>query len=234
MLKTLALWEWRRLAYSSKGALWALLLFPGLLFLPWPSLGLFESGAQASLIIITIYSIMIAAIIAGDAGHRTGLWFWLCQQGFRSAEIALGTAVASAALGMAFMVLGLSWYAILVALDPAFGFRNLLVAAVVLPSFTFVGQALLFFLNSTNVQRKAELLMAFALLSLVSPGLFLHAPRLLGRAMHLLLPPFADSFAMAQACMASDWAGALGYLLHISVFVSVAVWSGYLLHARNP
>jgi hypothetical protein len=234
MMRVIAAWEYRRLARQSPGlpGLIALALFPLAHLLPWQRIAFFDNPVQAAVNISSLYAILIASVICGDSGQLRRSMYWLFQKGLRPHEYSLRANLVSVGFGAAFIAVS----GVFVAggsLLHEFGLKAALVSVTVSFLLFSILSALLFVLGSLGVQRRTELMMLLILLPILSDVLLVRTPRIARRIAHVLLPPITDAYRGTTALFNGSWHNALGYMLHILIFLTVCLLLAFAAQRRR-
>lgn len=233
MIRTIAQWEFRRLTLSSPGLRTTILLalFPLAHLVPWKNISFFPDALQAAVTLSSLYALMIACMIGGDAGLMRRSAFWLFQKGIAPGDYAAGSLIVSALFGIAMILssgLFVLFAALLYGFTPVAAFISSSVALLVF----VILQAIFFLLGSLHMSRRTEIVLLFIFLSLFSNLLLLRTPEYLRKAVHLILPPASDAYGATTAMVNGSWHSAFGFLIHILFFVSVCLAVAFAVQRR--
>ena len=234
MMRVIATWEYRRLTRQSPGmpSLIALALFPLVHLLPWQRIAFFDNPVQAAVNISTLYAIVVASMICGDAGQLRRSMFWLFQKGFRPHEYSLRAYLVSLGFGAVFLAVSGVLVGI-AALLYQFGLEAAFVSMTAAFFVFSILSTLLLLLGSLGVQRRTELMMLMIFLPLISDVLLVRTPPIARRIAHMALPPITDAYRGTTALFNASWHSAFGYLLHILIFVAVCLVLAFAAQRRR-
>lgn len=230
MTPTVLKWQVEKLAHTPAGArsLAVLATWPACMLIPWTSVGFFAEMLQATLVISTIYVLIVALTLGADAGRHRNTTFWLFQKNIDLAEYASAEWLAGAALGCACVIYATSWHVLAMAFRAGVRPTPLFVVLGVSLILLMVIQATLFLLNSAGFARSAEAVIGLVLLAASIDGILLRAPMAVRRAVHFSLPPIPDAFRCVEGLANGLWPVALGHLAHVTIYVT-----GCLLAAQS-
>jgi hypothetical protein len=224
MMRVIAAWEFRRLTRHSPGvaSLVALALFPIVHLLPWERIAFFDNPVQAAVNISSLYAIVAASMICGDAGQLRRSMFWLFQKGLRPQDYSFRAYLVCAAFGAAFVVLS-GVFATMASLIYEFGVKAAFISMTSALLLFAIFSTLLFLLGSFGAHRRTELMMLLIFVPIVSDVFLVRTPHVARRIAHLALPPVTDAYRATTALFNTSWHNALGHLLHLLIFLAVCL-----------
>lgn len=227
----LAAWQWQR-AYWMRAAprsygLALMALVPAVSLLPLDGMQGAAGWVKGTAVLGWIGAALLAALLGRENGRPHASDVWLFQKGIPLTDRYAGRWMMDAALGTAMV----AWWTLawsLVAPRAAAGavpWVALAIGASVLVAF-LVSHAFLFLAGALGVDRGVELLVVFALASLLEPVLVATLPAAAAGAVHALLPPLYDAAQVRQALERGSAADALPLLVHAALFVLVCLGVG--------
>jgi hypothetical protein len=234
MMRVVAAWECHRLTRHSPGvpSLVALALFPLVHLLPWARIAFFDNPVQAAVNISSLYAIVVASMIGGDAGQLRRSMFWLFQKGLPPHEYSLRAFLVSLAFGAAFIVIS-GVLAGIASLIYQFGLKAAFVSVTSALLLFSIFSTLLLLLGALGAHRRTELMMLLIFLPILSDVFLVRTPPLARKIAHLALPPITDAYRATTALFNASWHNAFGHLLHILLFLAVCLLLAFAVQRKR-
>jgi hypothetical protein len=234
MIKAVARWEFQRLVQQSPGlrSLVFLALFPGLQLLPWKDLAFFDDAFHAAVMLTSLYAIVVASLIGGDAGQMRRSAFWLYQKGVAPAEYSFAAYFITLFFGAVLIILSSSVVAIS-AMIHDFPMIAAGVSVTIGLLLLVIVHTLLFLIASLSSIRRTEFMMLLVFLALLSDVLWIRASDTFRVVAHRALPPVTDAYRAATALFNGSWHVALGHTLHILVFLALVMTLSHAIQNRR-
>jgi hypothetical protein len=234
MMRDIAAWEFHRLTRHSPGvpSLIALALFPLVHLLPWERIAFFDNPVQAAVNVSSLYAIVVASMIGGDAGQLRRSMFWLFQKGLSPQEYSLRAFLVSLAFGATFIAMS-GIFAAIASLTYQFGLKAAFVSVTSALLLFSIFSTVLLLLGSLGAQRRTELMMLLIFLPIMSDVFLVRTPPLARKIGHLALPPVTDAYRATSALFNAVWHNALGHLLHILIFLAVCLLLAFVVQRKR-
>ena len=230
MMRVIAAWEFNRLTRHSPGvaSLIALATFPLVHLLPWERIAFFDNPVQAAVNISSLYAIVVASMIGGDAGQLRRSMFWLFQKGVPPHEYSLRAFLVSLAFGAAFIAVS-GIFAGIASVTYQFGLKAAFISVTSALLLFSIFSTLLLLLGSLGAHRRTELMLLLIFLPILSDVFLVRTPPLARRIAHLALPPVTDAYRATTALFNASWHNALGHVLHILLFLAVCLLLAFVV-----
>jgi hypothetical protein len=234
MLKTIARWERARILRQSPGTIGLLLVMalPLMHLLPWRRTDFFENVFQASVMLSSLFALVVTCVVGRDAGVARRSFFWLYQKGVQPLDYALGAFLVTLAFILTLVVTGSLMLALGLVVNGELVGRTVAVVLVVSLLVVLVVHVLLFLAASLGVRRTTEAALLLVFVALTADPMLMRAPAWLRRLAHWLLPPVSDAFHAATALFNRDWHNALGHCTHVLLFLAIGLTVASALQAR--
>lgn len=232
-MNTVVRWEFRRLIHHSPGlrSIVFLALFPVLQLLPWKDLAFFDDAFHAAVMLTSLYAIVVASLIGGDAGQMRRSAFWLYQKGVAPAEYAFAAYI----ITLGFSAVLLVYSSLMVTISAVihdFSMDAAGVSVTVGLLLLVIIHTLLFVIASFSTVRRTEIMMLLVFLALLSDLLLIRTSNMTRALAHRALPPVTDAYRATNALFNGSWNIALGHTLHILVFMIVCMVLANALQQR--